>query len=115
VLGIELEVLRRGSGRRLLAVPGFDTIDAEARSLDLIARHGDILAPSEPGFGHSPRPTDFDTVYDVVPPLPLGVAEEMLIEAFLEQDPRRISDRNICSRGSRTDGALSRTSCGTKG
>jgi pimeloyl-ACP methyl ester carboxylesterase len=66
VLGIELELLRRGAGRPLLLLHGFDTIDADAPFLDLIARHYEILAPSAPGFGHSPRPKDFDTVYDLV-------------------------------------------------
>jgi pimeloyl-ACP methyl ester carboxylesterase len=66
VLGIELELLRRGAGRPLLLLHGFDTIDADAPFLDLLARHREILAPSAPGFGHSPRPKDFDTVYDLV-------------------------------------------------
>ncbi len=34
--------------------------------LDLLARHAEVIAPSSPGFGHSPRPEDFDTVYDLV-------------------------------------------------
>jgi pimeloyl-ACP methyl ester carboxylesterase len=34
--------------------------------LDLLARHGQIVAPSSPGFGHSPRPKDFDSIYDLV-------------------------------------------------
>ena len=36
------------------------------RFLDLLARHGEVIAPSNPGFGNSPRPKDFDTVYDLV-------------------------------------------------
>jgi pimeloyl-ACP methyl ester carboxylesterase len=66
VQGIELEVVRRGRGRPILALHGFDTIDPEAAFLDLLGRHGEIIAPSSPGFGHSPRPKDFDTVYDLV-------------------------------------------------
>jgi pimeloyl-ACP methyl ester carboxylesterase len=66
VQGIELEVLRRGRGRSILALHGFDTIDPSAPFLDLLARHGEVIAPSSPGFGHSPRPRDFDTVYDLV-------------------------------------------------
>jgi pimeloyl-ACP methyl ester carboxylesterase len=64
--GIELEALRRGAGRPILALHGFDTIDASARFLDLLAQHGEVIAPSSPGFGNSPRPKDFDTVYDLV-------------------------------------------------
>ena len=63
---IELEALRRGSGRPILAVHGFDTIDPAAPFLGLLGRHGEIIAPSSPGFGNSPRPKDFDTVYDLV-------------------------------------------------
>jgi len=66
VHGIELEVLRRGAGRPILALHGFDTIDPAAPFLDLLGQHGEIIAPSSPGFGHSPRPRDFDTIYDLV-------------------------------------------------
>ena len=66
VHGIELEVLRRGTGRLILALHGFDTIDPAARFLDLLSRHGEVIAPSSPGFGNTPRPKDFDTVYDLV-------------------------------------------------
>jgi pimeloyl-ACP methyl ester carboxylesterase len=66
VQGIELEALRRGAGRPILLLHGFDTIDAEAPFLDRLARHGEVIAPSSPGFGNSPRPKDFDTVYDLV-------------------------------------------------
>jgi pimeloyl-ACP methyl ester carboxylesterase len=66
VHGIELEALRRGNGRPILALHGFDTIDPAAPFLDLLARHGEVIAPSSPGFGQSPRPKDFDKVYDLV-------------------------------------------------
>ena len=66
VHGIELEALRRGKGRPMLALHGFDTIDPTAPFLNLLGRHGEVIAPSSPGFGQSPRPKDFDTVYDLV-------------------------------------------------
>ena len=66
VNGLELELLRRGSGRPIVLLHGFQTVDREAPFLDLLGRHGEIIAPSGPGFGSSPRPTDFDTVYDLV-------------------------------------------------
>jgi len=66
VLGIELELVRRGSGRAVLLLHGFDTVDPEAPFLNLLGRHVEIVAPSAPGFGHSPRPRDFDTIYDLV-------------------------------------------------
>jgi pimeloyl-ACP methyl ester carboxylesterase len=66
VQGIELEVLRRGAGRPILVLHGLDTLDPEAPFLDRLACCGDVVAPSAPGFGNSPRPRDFDTVYDLV-------------------------------------------------
>lgn len=66
VEGIELEVLRRGTGRPILLMHGFDTVVADAPFLERLAGHGEIIAPSMPGFGNSPRPKDFDTVYDLV-------------------------------------------------
>jgi len=66
VCGIELEVVRRGTGRPMLLLHGFQTLDPHARFLELLGRYCDIVAPSSPGFGHSPRPKDFDTVYDLV-------------------------------------------------
>ncbi|HEX9535239.1 MAG TPA: alpha/beta hydrolase [Stellaceae bacterium] len=66
VAGIELETVRRGSGRQILTLHGFQTIDPNAPFLEFLARHGEVLAPSSPGFGHSPRPKDFHTVYDLV-------------------------------------------------
>jgi pimeloyl-ACP methyl ester carboxylesterase len=65
-LGSELEALRLGAGAPLLLLHGFDTVEAQAPFLGLLARHNAILAPSLPGFGRSPRPQDFDTVYDLV-------------------------------------------------
>jgi pimeloyl-ACP methyl ester carboxylesterase len=66
VAGIELEALRRGSGRQILMLHGFQTIGPNAPFLELLSRNGEVVAPSSPGFGHSPRPKDFDTVYDLV-------------------------------------------------
>lgn len=64
--GIELEVLRRGKGPPLVLLHGFDTVSPKARFLDLLGRDREIIAPSSPGFGNSPRPADFDTIYDLV-------------------------------------------------
>ncbi|MBV9860235.1 MAG: alpha/beta hydrolase [Alphaproteobacteria bacterium] len=61
-----LEILSRGQGRPILLIHGVNTISPKAPFLDGLARHGEIIAPSAPGFGHSPRPTDFDTMYDLV-------------------------------------------------
>jgi len=66
VNGIDLEVLRRGAGRPVLLLHGMDSVSPAAPYLDLLGRHAEIIAPSSPGFGHSPRPDDFDTIYDLV-------------------------------------------------
>jgi pimeloyl-ACP methyl ester carboxylesterase len=63
---IELEVLRRGAGQPILALHGMQPIDPAARFVELLARRAELIAPSHPGFGASPRPKDFDTVYDLV-------------------------------------------------
>ena len=63
---IELEVIRRGAGRPILLLHGMQNVDPRARFLDLLGRRAEIIVPSHPGFGHSPRPADFDTVYDLV-------------------------------------------------
>jgi pimeloyl-ACP methyl ester carboxylesterase len=64
--GIELEVIRRGAGRPVLLLHGMQHVDVRAPFLNLFGRHAEIIAPSHPGFGHSTRPADFDTVYDLV-------------------------------------------------
>jgi pimeloyl-ACP methyl ester carboxylesterase len=66
VHGIDLDILRCGAGHPILLLHGFQTVDPEARFLELLSQHGEIIAPSSPGFGHSPRPKDFDTLYDLV-------------------------------------------------
>ena len=65
VNGIELEVLRRGEGPSVVLLHGMDTVSPKAPFLDLLGRHVEIIAPSGPGFGNSPRPQDFDTIYDL--------------------------------------------------
>src|SRR5579863_2973674 len=64
--GIELEVLRRGSGPPLVLLHGMDTVHPQAPFLDRLGRHAEIIAPSMPGFGNTKRPADFDTIYDLV-------------------------------------------------
>ena len=66
VRDIDLEVVRRGTGRTILFLHGFHTLKPEAPFLALLSRKGFVLAPSHPGFGASARPDDFETVYDLV-------------------------------------------------
>lgn len=66
----EVEILHRPAKRpaapTLLLVHGINNISPTAPFLDLLAEHGLIWAPSAPGFGATPRPADFDTIYDLV-------------------------------------------------
>jgi len=64
--GIELELVRRGAGRPVLLLHGPQNVDPRAPFLDLLGRRAEILAPSHPGFGHSARPAEIETVYDLV-------------------------------------------------
>jgi pimeloyl-ACP methyl ester carboxylesterase len=64
--GIELEVLHRGHGRPILLLHGMQTVAPQSPVVDRLAALGTVIAPSCPGFGHSPRPQDFDTIYDLV-------------------------------------------------
>ena len=63
---IPLAVLRRGTGDPVLLLHGLAPVDPDAPFLDLLARSAEVIAPTHPGFGHAPRPRDFDTVYDLV-------------------------------------------------
>ena len=61
-----LEVLRRGAGRPILLIHGTNPVHPAAPFLDGLAAQGEVIAPSHPGFGASPLPPDFDTMYDLV-------------------------------------------------
>src|SRR2546422_5652648 len=56
VAGVELELVRRGVGRPVLLLHGAQTVDPQARFLELLGGHAEIIAPSHPGFGRSARP-----------------------------------------------------------
>jgi pimeloyl-ACP methyl ester carboxylesterase len=66
VRDVDLEVVRRGSGRAIVFLHGFQALDPGARFLELLSRRASVLAPSHPGFGASARPDGFETVYDLV-------------------------------------------------
>ncbi len=63
--GIELEVVRRGAGQPIVLLHGFQPVDPDARFVQLLARRGEVIAPSHPGFGRAARPKDFESVYDL--------------------------------------------------
>jgi pimeloyl-ACP methyl ester carboxylesterase len=64
----ELEILRAGpeASDTLLLIHGINPISPKARFVSELARTRYIVAPSHPGFGASPLPPDFDTMYDLV-------------------------------------------------
>jgi pimeloyl-ACP methyl ester carboxylesterase len=67
---IEVEILHRAAqlegAPTFLLVHGINNISPAAPFLDPLAERGAIWAPSAPGFGDTPRPADFDTIYDLV-------------------------------------------------
>lgn len=66
VHGVDLEVLRGGDGDPIVLLHGMSSLTTQSRFPDLLTTHGTVLAPSCPGFGATPRPKDFDTIYDLV-------------------------------------------------
>jgi len=61
-----LEVLRVGSGPPLVLLHGPTPYAADLPFIEQLSQHFEIIAPSHPGFGNSPRSEDFDSVYDLV-------------------------------------------------
>lgn len=80
--GIGLDELRRGGGRPILLVHGVSPVSPKAPFVDLLAARGEVIAPSHPGFGNSPRPDDFDTMYDLVR-LYLDVLDRLPVPAVM--------------------------------
>ena len=66
VRDIETEVIHGGQGAPIVVLHGFHNLPANSRFLQALAAHGEVFAPSLPGFGHTTRPGHFDTVYDLV-------------------------------------------------
>lgn len=64
VQDLDLELLRLGGGRPLLILHGGGGVEP-APYLDTLAQHFDVIAPSHPGFGHSPSPERIDTIDDL--------------------------------------------------
>ena len=85
VRGIELEVARRGAGRPVLLLHGMQTFDPRARFFQLLAAQAEVIAPSHPGFGGSPRPDGFETIYDLTR-LYLDVLEALPHDRALPHD-----------------------------
>ena len=65
VHGVRLEIVERGQGRPVLWLHGEEGLDPRAAFLDRLAARARVLAPSHPGFGHSPEADFVDTVDDL--------------------------------------------------
>lgn len=65
VHGIDLEVVRRGTGQPVVLLHGFQPIDPGAGFMQSLSQRAEIIAPSHPGFGRSARPRDFESIYDL--------------------------------------------------
>ena len=63
--GVRLEMVERGRGRPILWLHGEEGLDPDAPVLGALAAHGRLLAPSHPGYGHSPEAATVDTVDDL--------------------------------------------------
>ncbi len=63
--GIRLEVIEHGQGRPLVWLHGEEGLDAAAPFLERLAACGRVIAPTHPGFGHSPDADGIDTVDDL--------------------------------------------------
>ena len=62
---VRLEVVERGHGRPILWLHGEEGLDPEAPVLQALAAHARVVAPSHPGYGHSPEIGRIDTVDDL--------------------------------------------------
>jgi pimeloyl-ACP methyl ester carboxylesterase len=65
IAGINLELIRRGQGRPILFLHPESGIAPDAACLDLLAKHGEVFAPSHPGFGASERDPGMSTIDDL--------------------------------------------------
>jgi pimeloyl-ACP methyl ester carboxylesterase len=81
VRGVQLETRERGRGRPVLWLHGEEGPAPHAPFVDLLAAHGRVLAPSHPGFGHSPDVNRIDTVDDLA---------YLYLDLLAEQDARDV-------------------------
>ena len=62
---VRLEIVERGQGRPILWLHGEEGLDPEAPVLQALAAPARVIAPSHPGYGHSPEVGSIDTVDDL--------------------------------------------------
>lgn len=63
---VDAEVVVGGSGAPIVVLHGFHNLPVQSPFLRKLTACGTVYAPSLPGFGHTARPDDFDTTYDLV-------------------------------------------------
>jgi pimeloyl-ACP methyl ester carboxylesterase len=63
--GVEIEVDIRGSGQPLLLLSGEEQLENDHSMVDEWAKTRQVITPSAPGFGISPRPGWFTSVDDI--------------------------------------------------
>ncbi len=63
--GVELEVDIRGSGSPLLLLSSEDQLENHLPLVDALAKTHQVIIPTPPGFGHSPRPDWMTNVDDI--------------------------------------------------
>jgi pimeloyl-ACP methyl ester carboxylesterase len=65
ILGTEIPVMTRGSGKPLLYLHAEDGFDAAATLIGQLAESWQVIAPTHPGFGHAPVTNATTTVDDL--------------------------------------------------
>jgi len=81
VHSVQLEVTERGQGRPILLLHGEEGLDPGAPFLDLLAAYSRMIAPSHPGFGHSPDAETIDSIDDLA---------YLYLDLLTEQDLREV-------------------------
>jgi len=62
----DLETVHVGHGMPVLLLHGPTPVAADLPFIQALGEHAEIVAPSHPGFGGSPRAEEFDSMYDLV-------------------------------------------------
>lgn len=64
--GVDLQVVRKGSGSQVLMLHGGDGPGDHLPFFDRLAEHYEIIQPVHPGFANTPIPEHFDNLQDLI-------------------------------------------------